>query len=154
MVCNFIKKEALAQVFSCEFYEIFNDTFFYGTPLVAASDPLSIMMLQRMVSLKIQKQHYWDQFSNNVCGKLKLLRTLKMIWKLICFCKINWKLLKAKTKVHDRQSSHGFIQSVSSYSTQAIYCETFTSKKKLCPLRISIVNINKSAVYCRFVHIY
>ena len=98
MVCNFIKKEALAQVFSCEFYEIFNDTFFYGTPLVAASDPLSIMMLQRMVSLKIQKQHYWDQFSNNVCGKLRLLRTLKMIWKLICFCKINWKLLKSKNK--------------------------------------------------------
>ena len=29
------KKEALAQVFSCEFYEIY--TFYYGTPLVAAS---------------------------------------------------------------------------------------------------------------------
>ena len=25
--CNFIKKEALAQVFSCEFCEIFKDTF-------------------------------------------------------------------------------------------------------------------------------
>ena len=34
-VCNFIK-EALAQVFSCEFCEIFKNTFFYKT-LVAAS---------------------------------------------------------------------------------------------------------------------
>ena len=35
--CNFIKKETLAQVFSCEFYEISKNTFFYRTPLVAAS---------------------------------------------------------------------------------------------------------------------
>ena len=35
--CNFIKKEALAQVFSCEFCEISKNTFFYKTPLVAAS---------------------------------------------------------------------------------------------------------------------
>ena len=33
---NFIKKETLAQVFSCEFCEISN-TFFHRTPLVAAS---------------------------------------------------------------------------------------------------------------------
>ena len=36
--CNFIKKETLAQVFSFEFYEIFKNTFFYRTPLVAASE--------------------------------------------------------------------------------------------------------------------
>ena len=35
--CNFIKKETLAQVFSCEFCEIFKNTYFYRTPLVAAS---------------------------------------------------------------------------------------------------------------------
>ena len=35
--CNFIKKETLAQVFSCEFCEIFKKSYFYGTPLVAAS---------------------------------------------------------------------------------------------------------------------
>ena len=34
--CNFIKKETLAQVFSCEFCEISKNTFFYRTPLVAA----------------------------------------------------------------------------------------------------------------------
>ena len=35
--CNFIKKETVAQVFSCEFCEIFKITFFYRTPPVAAS---------------------------------------------------------------------------------------------------------------------
>ena len=35
--CNFIKKETLTQMFSCEFCETFKKTFFYRTPLVAAS---------------------------------------------------------------------------------------------------------------------
>ena len=34
--CNFIKKESLAQVFSCEFWKISKNTFFYRTPPVAA----------------------------------------------------------------------------------------------------------------------
>ena len=33
---KFIKKEALAQVFSCEFWEISKNTFFHRTPPVAA----------------------------------------------------------------------------------------------------------------------
>ena len=35
--CNFIKKETLALVFSCEFCEISKNTYFYSTPPVAAS---------------------------------------------------------------------------------------------------------------------
>ena len=35
--CNFIKKETLAQVFSCEFCEIYKNIFYYRTPLLAAS---------------------------------------------------------------------------------------------------------------------
>ena len=35
--CNFIKKETLALVFSCEFCEIFKNTFFYRTHPVVAS---------------------------------------------------------------------------------------------------------------------
>ena len=35
--CIFIKKETLAQVFSCEFCEISKNIFYYRTPLVAAS---------------------------------------------------------------------------------------------------------------------
>ena len=34
---NFIKKETLAQVFSCEFCEISKNTFSFRTPPVAAS---------------------------------------------------------------------------------------------------------------------
>ena len=38
--CNFIKKETLAQtlahVFSCEFFKVFKNSFFYRTPTVAA----------------------------------------------------------------------------------------------------------------------
>ena len=35
----FIKKENLAQVFSCEFYKFSENTSSYRAPLVAASDP-------------------------------------------------------------------------------------------------------------------
>ena len=35
--CNFIKKETLAQVFFCKFYEISKNTFSYRTPPAAAS---------------------------------------------------------------------------------------------------------------------
>ena len=35
--CNFIKKETLTQLFSCEFNKIFKNTLFYRTPPVAAS---------------------------------------------------------------------------------------------------------------------
>ena len=40
--CNFIKKETLALVFSCEFCEISKNNFFYRTPLVAASEFLVV----------------------------------------------------------------------------------------------------------------
>ena len=40
--CNFIEREALAQVFSCEFCEILENTYFCRTPLVAASDTISV----------------------------------------------------------------------------------------------------------------
>ena len=38
MTCNFIKEETLTQVFSCEYHKIFENSSFYGTPLVAASE--------------------------------------------------------------------------------------------------------------------
>ena len=36
LACNLIKKESLAQVFSCQFCEISKNTVFSGTPQVAA----------------------------------------------------------------------------------------------------------------------
>ena len=41
-VCNFIKKEALAQVFSCEFYEISKNTFFTEHLWTTASDSIKL----------------------------------------------------------------------------------------------------------------
>ena len=38
-------KRTVAQVFSCEFCEIYKNTFFHKTPLVAASEQLSISVL-------------------------------------------------------------------------------------------------------------
>ena len=38
MVCNFIKKETQTQVFSYEYHKMFEKSFFYGTPPVAASE--------------------------------------------------------------------------------------------------------------------
>ena len=37
-IYNFIKKETLAEVLSCEFYEVFKNSFFNRTLTVAASD--------------------------------------------------------------------------------------------------------------------
>ena len=37
---NVIKKETLTQVLTCEIYESFKNTFFYRTPLVAASEQI------------------------------------------------------------------------------------------------------------------
>ena len=45
---SFIKKETLPQVFSCEFREMFNNTFFYRTPLVATFEQLQEHILSRV----------------------------------------------------------------------------------------------------------
>ena len=51
--CNFIKKETLAQVFSCEFCEIYKNTFYYRTPLVAASGVLTNFAILEPFSKKV-----------------------------------------------------------------------------------------------------
>ena len=57
--CNFIKKTPLAQVFSCQFWEISKNSFFYRTPPVAASEQSCVSNMiwrqvkQRMVRVKL-----------------------------------------------------------------------------------------------------
>ena len=62
--CNFIKKETLAQVFSCEFCEISKNTFFYRTPLVVAS----VLNLWNCDFLRPFTSEYWHQslFTSNL----------------------------------------------------------------------------------------
>ena len=45
--CNFVKKETLAQVFSCEFCEISKNIFSHRTPLAAAS--ASLLNIQKIL---------------------------------------------------------------------------------------------------------
>ena len=51
LTCNFIKKETLAQMFSCEFCEISENTFSYRTSLVAASVTLTQQTLKVVSTL-------------------------------------------------------------------------------------------------------
>ena len=62
---NFIKKETLEQVFSCEFSEIFKNTYFYKTPLVAAS---VIWISHDMFRLNLSplKHHFKVNIKNNI----------------------------------------------------------------------------------------
>ena len=58
--CKFMKKEALAQVFSWEFYNISQNTLSYRNPLVAASDnrlqsKLTSLIWKTQNSAKISK---------------------------------------------------------------------------------------------------
>ena len=50
--CNFIKKETLAEVFSCEFCEISKKTFFTEHLWVAASNSLILLHISRKAARK------------------------------------------------------------------------------------------------------
>ena len=56
---NFIKKEALTQVFSCEFCEISNNTVSCRTPQVVASDISTFLIqdLKNFLSLEDDQDH-------------------------------------------------------------------------------------------------
>ena len=53
LVCNFIKKESVAQVLSCEFCEISKNTFFYRAHSVVASVSLCDIMKLNFCDIKI-----------------------------------------------------------------------------------------------------
>ena len=57
--CNFIKKETLAQVFSCEFCEISKNTFFYRTPPVALSEDNTIQSSISVYFVIAWGSYYW-----------------------------------------------------------------------------------------------
>ena len=69
-VCNFIKEETLAQVFSCEFCEISNNFFFYRTPRMAASKfnhfKETIKNFQRIFERHSTESGFWDVFEEMI----------------------------------------------------------------------------------------
>ena len=52
---NFIKKETLAHVFSCEFCEISKNIFSYRTPLVAASENFLYRIKDVYISIFVRR---------------------------------------------------------------------------------------------------
>ena len=56
--CNFIKKETLTQVLSCEFCEIFKNTFFYRTSLVAVSVYIKFLRHCKSLHFYMFQVHY------------------------------------------------------------------------------------------------
>ena len=59
----FNKVAGVRQVFSCEFYEIFKNTFFYRTPLVVAS------VDKKLNDYKLQPKAYWHILKTLCNGK-------------------------------------------------------------------------------------
>ena len=66
--CNFIEKKTPTQAFSCEYCEIFKDSFFYRTPLVTALVLWTITILNP--SRALENLRSMDDFSfTNVFSK-------------------------------------------------------------------------------------
>ena len=90
--CNFIKKETLAQVLSCEFCEISKNTFSYRTPPVTASALANISICD------------CNCFLQNVCDLKTIVRKLSFRFSsfLFSFSKREghcWSVLRSPIKV-------------------------------------------------------
>ena len=55
LACNFIKKETLVQVFSCEFFEIFKNIFFMEHLRATASE----QSRNKMQNTDLEKLDFW-----------------------------------------------------------------------------------------------
>ena len=87
--CDIIKKESLAQVFSCEFCEISKNTFFYRTPPVATSVSIDVsidkliifrnkLLLCFLWYLHNFEKIKWSQFSLQFLITMQVYHTLKL----------------------------------------------------------------------------
>ena len=63
--CNFIKKETLARVFSCQFCEIFNNTFSPEHHLAKLLETLFYRTLLDDCFLQMLSSEFWEVFKNN-----------------------------------------------------------------------------------------
>ena len=61
-VCNFIKKETLTQVFSCEFCEISKSAFSYRTSLVAAVKVQEDLKKEYEKKVRVEERFIPDPF--------------------------------------------------------------------------------------------
>ena len=116
---NFIKKESLAQVFSCKFCKISQNTFFYRTPPVAALKFSSEGMLF-LVNIQTEEQQLYKTelfylyliriYENFQYLPLIYCKNLKWSWKSIyfgraspdsCFQHLSFKVLNQNCPHYD-----------------------------------------------------
>ena len=86
---NFIKKETLAQVFSCEFCELSKNTFLQRTPLMTASECLTWFQInsmkanpekfQFMILSKTRRPEYNLLIDSNVIKESADMELLRLI---------------------------------------------------------------------------
>ena len=81
--CNFIKKKTLAQVFSCEFCDFSKNTYFYRTPLVAASASAQQTMNSRLAVINLRNmlitRGYKEQEINEGIERTRTLDRQKLL---------------------------------------------------------------------------
>ena len=68
--CNFIKKKIPTRVFSCDYCEIFKDSFFYRTPLVTALVLWTITILNSSRALKNLRSMNDFSFTNFISNRV------------------------------------------------------------------------------------
>ena len=76
-VCNFIKQETQAQVFSCEFCKICKNTFFIGHLRTTA--PVSCMMLSYSYDIRIIEVN--NNYNKNTYSKSQTLTSKLNSWR-------------------------------------------------------------------------
>ena len=81
--CNLIKKKTLAQVFSCEFCDFSKNTYFYRTPLVAASASAQQTMNSRLAVINLRNmlitRGYKEQEINEGIERTRTLDRQKLL---------------------------------------------------------------------------
>ena len=112
LTCNFIKKEALVWVFSCEFYEISKNTFLQRTPLVAASvfwdkydSDMKLLMYQTFQVQRKIEEIAQEIGGSKVLARLSAGNMIDMEIKYHCKC-----LVTCYNKVRNEQAASDMQQ--------------------------------------------
>ena len=80
-VCDYIKKETLAQVFSCEYFQIFKNAFFYETPPVAPSVVRRNTKHKKEENTRIERRDIWKKSERNRMSCFNIY----ILYSCVCF---------------------------------------------------------------------
>ena len=78
--CNFIKKETLMQVFSCEFWKISQNTFLYRTPLVTASEAYFFHWAKSLQVFLNSNPGWFKKYGGGISVSFLFLLLLLLFW--------------------------------------------------------------------------